>query len=354
VKFRTLDAARPEDRAAWLALWRSWPRREVMAHPDYACLFARPVDRIVCAVGEEDGGAVLFPIILRPLATEPWAPPGERRLDAVTPYGYGGPFSWGDGDHTGFWLVFNDWCRDERVVSTFARLSLFPDQLALAGMPGVVEVRAPNIVVPLAGGADAVWQGYESKVRRWIRTAEASGLRVEVDRAGLRLDAFIRVYTHTMQRNGADAWYFFPRSFFEVIVSRLTGHYAFFCTLRGEDVVSADLILCSEENVYYFLGGTLADAFPLGPNYLLKHHVASWALANGKQRYVLGGGYQPGDGLFRYKRGWARRGEVPFRVGCIVHDETGYRQLAEARAAFEARGGSSWAPRPGFFPAYRA
>jgi hypothetical protein len=29
--------------------------------------------------------------------------------------------------------------------------------------------------------------------------------------------------------------------------------------------LSSDLILCSEEHVYCFVGGTLADAFPLGP-----------------------------------------------------------------------------------------
>ena len=352
--FRVLDAALPEDRAAWLALWRSWPAREVMAHPEYAGLLARPVDRVVCAAAEGEAGAVLFPLLLRPLAAEPWASPGERRVDAVTPYGYGGPFSWGDVDRAGFWAVFDAWCRDERVVSTFARLSLFPEQLALAGMPGRVEAWKTNIVVPLGEGAESVWRGYESKVRRWVRTAEASGLRVEVDRTGARLDDFVRVYTHTMERNGADAWYFFPRSFFEAIAARLAGHYAFFCTLRGDEVVSSDLVLCSEENVYYFLGGTLADAFPLGPNYLLKHHVARWAIANGKRRYVLGGGYEPGDGLYRYKRAWARAGEVPFRVGCIVHDEPAYRELVEARAAFEARAGRAWAPRAGWFPTYRA
>jgi hypothetical protein len=349
-----LDAAAPADAAAWLALWERWPGREVMAHPEYVRLFARPCDRAVCLVGVDGGGVTLFPLLLRPLAAEPWAGPGERRLDATTPYGYGGPFTWGEGarDHRAFWAAHAEWCADERIVTTFARLSLFPEQLA--PIPGDVETRAPNIAVPLDGDEDALWRGYDTRVRRWIRVAEGTGLRVEVDPAGARLDGFLSVYEHTMRRHEADGWYYFPRSLFEGLAARLRGHLAFFHTLSGDQVVSSDLVLCSAENVYYFLGGTLTDAFPLGPNYLLKHAVARWALRQGKRRYVLGGGYQPGDGVFRYKRGWARHGELPFRTGRLEHDRAAVAELAARRAAFALGGGEGWSPRPGFFPVYRA
>jgi hypothetical protein len=349
-RFAVLDERSPTDRAAWLALWRRWPGREVMAHPAYARLFARPGDRVVCLAGEDQGAGILFPLLLRPLAAEPWAALSERRLDASSPYGYGGPFTWGNAPRLvpAFWRAHAEWCADERVVSTFARLSLFPEQLA--PLPGPVEARAANIAVPLEGDEEALWRGYDTRVRRWIRIAEGSGLRVERDDEGRRLRAFLAVYEHTMRRHGASGWYYFPRTLFEDLMAGLRGQFAFFHTLSGEEVVSSDLVLCSAANVYYFLGGTLTDAFPLGPNYLLKHAVARWAQAQGKRRYVLGGGYEPGDGVFRYKRGWARRGEVPFRVACLTHDEAACRELSARRAAAE---GAGWSPRPGFFPRYR-
>lgn len=352
-RFRVLDASAPEDSAAWRALWERWPQREIMAHPEYVRLFARPCDRVVCAVGEDAGGVTMFPLLLRPLNAERWAGPGERRLDATTPYGYGGPFTWGDGprEHAGFWSAYAAWCAGEGVVTTFARLSLFEDQLA--PIPDGVEVRAPNIAVPLEGGEDALWRGYDTRVRRWIRVAEGAGLRVQADPTGQRLDGFLAVYDHTMRRHDADDWYFFPRAFFEQLLERLPGHCLYFHTLRGEQVVSSDLVLCSAESVYYFLGGTLTDAFPLGANYLLKHTIARWALEHGKRRYVLGGGYTPCDGVFRYKRGWARHGELPFRVACLEHDRGAAAELRERREAFAARAGAPWAPHPGFFPAYR-
>lgn len=353
MRFRILDAADTDGRAAWISLWQAWPVRDVMAHPDYARLFARPCDRVVGAVSEDGEGRILFPLILRPLSAEPWARPGERRWDAITPYGYGGPFAWGSGsrEDASFWCAHAEWCRAERVVSTFARLSLFPDQIA--EIPGPVEVRARNVIVPLEGGEAALWAGYDTKVRRWVRTAEAAGLEVEVDREGARLDAFLDVYAATMSRHGALAWYLFPRAFFETMLERLRGDVVFFHTLVRGEVVSSDLVLCAREHVYYFLGGTRAEAFHLGPNYLLKHRVATWAISEGKRWYVLGGGHDPEDGLYRYKRAFARHGVVPFRIAHLVHDEASCRELEDDRAAAAAQRGESWEPRRGFFPAYR-
>lgn len=353
MRFELLDAADPAGVASWLERWESWPGREVLAHPEYARLFARPGDRVVCAAGEDAGGSVLFPLLLRPLSREPWARPGETRWDATTPYGYGGPYAWGPGprDDAAFWLAYGDWCRREGVVSTFARLSLFPGQLA--ALPAAPKPRLPNVVIPVSAGADALWKGYEGKVRKWVKVAEAAGLTVEEDATGARLDEFLAVYTSTMDRRGATSWYYFPREFFAAIVEKLPGQFRFFHTLQDDRAVSCDLVLLSADHCYYFLGGTLESAFGLGPNYLLKHRIALWAAARGLKGYVLGGGYEPGDGLFRYKRAYARAGEVMFNSFDAVHDEAAARDLEAARASFEKAAGRDWTPKPGYFPSYR-
>jgi len=74
---------------------------------------------------------VLYPLVLRPLAAEPWAGPDEAGWDATTPYGYGGPFAWGAPPPAAepFWAAAEGWLREGRVVCTFARLSLFPAEL---------------------------------------------------------------------------------------------------------------------------------------------------------------------------------------------------------------------------------
>lgn len=350
MSFRILDASTEEGRASWIALWRSWPAREVMAHPDYARLFARAGDRPVAVAAGGPDRAVLLPLLLRPLAAERWARPGERRWDAITPYGYGGAFTWGGAaaEAPAFWREYARFCADARVVSTFARLSLFPDQLI--PMPGRVDVRQPNVVRGLEEPPERIWRDYAPKVRGNVRSAERAGLRVEVERSGARLDAFLAIYRETMRRRGADESYYFPRRFFEDIVGRLAPHFVFFHVLAGGAVVSTELVLTSNRRLYSFLGGTREEAFPLRPNDLLKHHAIRWGIEQGMRAYVLGGGFSDADGIFRYKRSFAPGGVVPFHVTSVIHDERGYGDLVAARAAAE---GAGWIARPGFFPAYR-
>jgi hypothetical protein len=336
-----------------LRLWRDWPGREVFAHPGYGRLFTRPGDRLVCAVGDLDRATILFPLVLRPLAAEPWARSGERRWDAITPYGYGGPFVWGPGprDDAAFWRGYEGWCAAHRIVSTFARLSLFPEQRP--GLPATPLVSSLNVVRALAGGLDAIWDDYAHSVRTNVRAAERAGVEVEIDRTGARLDAFLAVYGHTMRRRGAAAFYFFPRAFFEALVEGLATQVAFVHAVAGGEVVSSELVLCSEERVYPLLGGTRAEAFPLRPNDALRHRAIAWAVSQGKSAYVLGGGLEPEDGIFRHKRAFAPRGVVPFEVACLVHDGAACRELVGDRAR-AATTKTPWSSRPGFFPPYRA
>jgi CelD/BcsL family acetyltransferase involved in cellulose biosynthesis len=357
VRFRILHAAAEAERAAWLAVWRRWPEREPWAHPDYVELFARDGDRPVAALGEDGDAAVLLPLILRPLAAEPWAAPGEEAWDATTPYGYGGPFTVGERapDAEVFWRAYAGFCREARVATTFVRLSLFEDELALGpAVPGVVAERTRNVVVPLAGGAAGVRHAYDRDVRRRLRVAERQGLAVEIDRDGARLDAFCEIYAHTMARRGAEPWYRFPRAFFERLLSALRGQLAFVHAVAAGRVVSSELALASAHRVYAFLGGTDASAFRLYPNEAVRDATAAWAAGEGKAAYVLGGGKDGEDGVLRHKLLFApREGVVPFRTACLVHDEVAALRLARRREEAGAAGGP-WVPRPGFFPAYRA
>ncbi|HYG67254.1 MAG TPA: GNAT family N-acetyltransferase [Anaeromyxobacteraceae bacterium] len=354
MRFHVLDAERPADLARWRALWERWPGREVMASPAYVRLFARPGDRAVCLVGEGAGATILFPLVLRPLAAEPWAAPGEARWDATSPYGFGGPFALGDGvlEHEAFWDAYEAFCREARIVTTFARLSVFPGELA--PIRGRVVERGPNVVRDLRPGLDAIWRDYAHNVRTNVRGAQKAGLRVEVDVTGASLDAFVDVYHHTMERRGASEWYFFSRPFFEAIVANLTGQFGIVNVLAGSKVLSSELVLASATRIYSFLGGTRAEAFKLRPNDLVRHGSVVWGVETGKSELVLGGGFAPEDGILRHKRYLAPNGDVPFRVAELVHDEPAFDALVRHRAALAAASGRAWAPREDFFPPYRA
>jgi len=352
--FRILSADDPEDHADWLHLWHLWPDSEVMAHPEYVRLFARPGDEVLAASCSTPQGGALYPLILRPLAHESWAPPGTAGCDLTTPYGYGGPFAWGlDEEETAsFWTEWGRWARDREVVTAFARLSVFPSQLL--PFDGDIVSNSPNILRRLDLSAEGLWNDYEPKVRQNVRRARSRGCVLRVDPTGELLDEFVHVYTATMTLRNADRRYFFPREFFEAIVRDLPGHFAFFHVLHGGRVVSSELVLLSKQHAYFFLGGTLAESFEVRPNDFLQHETFLWCRDAGKRELVLGGGYKGSEGLFKYKKSFAPNGEVPFQIGVKTYDAAAATVLLEARKRWEHSRGLPWNPEPGFFPAYRS
>lgn len=356
-QFAVWDAADPKGFESWVSHWESWPGREVYAHPEYVCLFSDEASRALCAAWRSDRGCVLYPFLLRDIAAEPFCGEAMTQVfDIVTPYGYGGPFLWGKRDPDDladrFWSAFSEWAMRQPVVSEFIRFTLFPEDVL--DYPGEREERLMNVVRNLDIDGERIWMDYEHKVRKNVNKARRNGVRVEIDLSGERLDEFLNIYSGTMDRRQASKGYYFPRRFFESLRDYLPGQFAYFHALHEGKVVSTELVLVSAESVYSFLGGTDGGAFDLRPNDLLKHEIILWARENGKRRFVLGGGYLPEDGIFKYKKSFSPSGCVPFHVGRRVLDQDLYAILVDRKRQWALGGGREWEPRPGYFPEYRA
>jgi hypothetical protein len=318
MSFDVWTAESPE----WLAHWEAWPAREAHAHPAYARLYEDDASRAHCAAWRSSEGNVLYPFLLREI-------PETDARDTITPYGYGGAFVWGgsrDALAARFWPAYDAWASAERVVSEFVRFSLFEDELL--PYPGEREQKLVNVVRTLAPDEVALWSDVEHKVRKNVKKARRSGVSVVFDETAERLDDFLGLYAHTLERRDAASRYAFPRAFFERIRDELRGSFVFAHALQEDRVVSSELALVSEHSVYSFLGGTHSDAFDLRPNDLLKYELILWSKRRDKRDFVLGGGFESDDGIFRYKRSFAPNGLVPFLVGRRVLDPARYAELA--------------------------
>ncbi|HEY0003140.1 MAG TPA: GNAT family N-acetyltransferase [Actinoplanes sp.] len=340
-----LDAEADEQR--WLQLWRSCGR-EPFAHPAYGRLFAGPGERPIALVIDRPAGLALLPLLIRRVR--------DDRYDAISPYGYGGPFfSTGEvaagevaaGEVAGVLDAVTQWAGRERLCSMFLRLSL---DLAPVDRPEVVEA-APNVVVDLRRAPEKLWGNYQHKVRKNVQKALRAGCTVGRIDLLSDVDGFLDVYGATMRRRAAASWYHFDRSFLSRFAVDLSGTYSTFA-VRDRDgrMVSVEIVLESDRFLYSFLGGTLEQAFPIAPNDLLKHEIVEHGQRTGRSGFVLGGGYRPGDGIFRYKRAFDPTGVRPFRVAKIIGDRRRYADLVAAHGPAVATDRSE----SGYFPAYRA
>lgn len=266
------------------------------------------------------GDAAVFPVLLR---SDP--------VDAVTPYGYGGPT--GDlGD------AYAAWCRERGVLSTFAVLH-----------PLLATAPSGARVTPLAGtvawslSAPDLEAGMHAHHRRLVRRARAAGLTATATVAPPDLDAFAAVYEETMRRAGAAPFYFFGAAYWAALRDRVRP------LIRvdvhdGTTLAASVLGMGAPPYLHYHLGAGTDAGRRVGASQLALLTLAAWGREHGYALLHLGGGVGGrADSLLEYKRRFAPDGLIPSAVARAVHDEPAYLAAAGAAAI-------DW---EGFFPAYR-
>ena len=321
------------------------PYMDIFAAPEYAALYKRSGVEATAFQFKNPEGKIIFPFLIHDLSHLPFFPQGMASAYHIeTPYGYGGPVVIEgvptEKLYSKFYEAFGQWAIQNNVVSEFVRFNLFSE--ARKYFPGTVEQHNHNIVLDLSPSIEAIWSDFDHKVRKNVQKAISSGVEVVVDPTGKHLNQFLENYYHTLERRQAAKRYYFGKEFFQKIGNTLSGKYCYFHATHQGRVVSSELVLISGNTIYSFLGGTLAEYFNLRPSDLLKYRIIEWARENGHRQFVIGGGHQPHDGIFAFKKAFAPTGLVPFFIGKKIHNPEVYKQLVAA----------SGNEQGGFFPAF--
>ncbi len=355
--FFILSASVPEEYSKWLKLYNSWVNRDPFAHPLYCSLFVNDSTEAKCAVLSSDYGKVLYPFLLRNISSEEYAINIVPELyDLMSPYGYGGAYIISVTDKVKLYELFTgkfeEWATNERVVSEVIKFHLFDeDILAYSGQK---DNTMDNIVVDLLQDADVIWTQFDYKVRKNVNKAKRSGLTFLTDTSGKYLDSFLNIYYSTLDRRSAKENYYFNTDFFRKIIDKMHDYFVFFHVLKEDKIISSELCLTSNRYIYSYLGGTSADYFDLRPNDFLKHHIILWGKENNKTKFVIGGGNQKDDTLFKYKKSFAPNGVYKFYVGTRIYDPNLYKLLIESKHEVLLKNhGIEWTPKEGFVPEYR-
>lgn len=281
----------------------------------------------------------------------PYLISGEQYYDIITPYGYGGPNIVAAIDAekliVEFQKAFAQHCKEQKIVSEFIRFHLLKNKEVVNRFYGEAVFSGLNIVKDLR---EPILQDCSKSVKRTMKKAQQQGFEVIYDTSGERLDDFLTVYYSTMDRNGANNYYYFDEDFFRRLNQEMEGHYVYVHVLLENKVIATGLTLYGSTYSYGFLGGTLSDYFTYNPTTFLEIKSMEWLKEKQVDYYILGGGYEPDDGIYRFKRSFAKTtGDVPFYIGKKVHDSTIYQQLVQQRSKEP-----NFDPSNSYFPLYRS
>jgi hypothetical protein len=234
----------------------------------------------------------------------------------------------------------------EEIDDSLLSVVLVADPLGGAGEP---ELRRafPDRVVPLK---DHLVRDLDEPAdlpvhhRRHVRRASRA-VEVEVCSDPLRyLDDWIRLYDELVQRFGITGIRAFSREAFRQQLA-LPGLVAVRAEREGV-TVGMTLWFETAPNAYYHLGAYSREGYEVSASYALFSVVLDHLRDRGVRWADLGGGAgagSGGNGLVRFKRGWANGNRIAYLCGRVLN-RPAYERLAERAGGVAG----------GWFPAYRA
>lgn len=268
--------------------------------------------------------------------------------DLVTPYGYGGFLLKGD---TGreqkekLAHAYLDFCRDHKVVAEFNRYHPVIDNAhELECLYQVIDL-GTTVCMDLST-KERIWENLSSKNRNLIRKAQKSGVQIYWGREEYLFTEFEKIYNATMDKVGADSYYYFKKEFYESILYDLKENSLVFYARLGEEIIAMSIILFGNGQMHYHLSASRQEFQNLAPTNLLLYEAACFGHSIGCKTFHLGGGLgSRQDHLYHFKKQFNRQKDCQFSIGRLIVDEQIYHRLWELNY-----GGKE----TGFFPAYRA
>ena len=293
---------------------------------------------------------IAYPFFLRPIHSLPFATsiPGAV-WDTLTPE-YTGPILTKGipQDHDRYQLAFSAFCHQQGIVAEFAHLHPWRSEQGCLDMKDVSEDRA-IVYVDLTVPSDLLWQDHFTYgCRTKIRRSQNAQVHVFAATSVDHVAEFHRIYTNTMLRNQAQAKYLFPLGYFEAIFRQMPDHACFMMAEYQGKLIAGNLYLHDATDVYGYLGGTDMDFKHVGPSNAVVYRAILWAQDMGKKRLILGGGYQPNDGVFQFKANFSPL-RASFRVYRKTHSPNLYSHLCSAWSRYY----NAELPQNAYFPAYR-
>lgn len=269
--------------------------------------------------------------------------PEGQYYDFATPYGYGGWIIEGNNTEELF-IAYSKWLERNGIISEFVRFHpMIENHLQCVCFYDVIQLS--EVVHMDLSSPETIWENIISKNRNMIRKAIKNNIHIYNGRFPDIYERFRLIYDATMDRDNAEAYYYFKPAFYKSVLEDLPQNAQVFWAEKDEKTIAASIMLASNGRMNYHLSGSLREYSSLAPGNLILYTAALWGCAHGYKTFHLGGGVGSGeDSLFKFKRAFYKGKLNHFHIGKKIIDKDKYDTLVNMREPKESN----------FFPKYRA
>lgn len=342
-----------EDSKQWEDIVRSFKEHDVYYLPGYVKAFEQNGDGQAMLIYVEHGDTRAVNVVLKrnisdiPVFAGRWK---EEWFDLTTPYGYGGFLIEGP-DRGAVLEEYDRFARKSHIVSEFVRFHpMLENRDGLEEFYDIVHLGSTVCIETGVEDLEAIWDNFSSQNRNKVRKAVNAGQKVFWCRDPHIIKPFMEIYNATMDKDHADAYYYFTEDFYTSILNDLKDNAMWFYSVRDGVITAISIFLFCNGRMHYHLSASRTEYRQLAPTNLLLYEAALWACRNGYQSLHLGGGVgSRHDSLYEFKKAFNKNGrDMQFCVGKRIFNEEMYKMLVDIRKEETP----DW-PDTGYFPAYR-
>lgn len=277
----------------------------------------------------------------------------EGVYDSITPYGYGGFLLEGDESEENIkslWKAYVEKMKSENIVDNFVRYHpVLANAIPMKVCSDVIDL-GKTVAMDLTS-EEVIWKNIHSKNRNMIRKAEKNGIIIKHGQGLELFDDFIKIYNATMDKDNAEAYYYFKPEFYKSIHEDLNDNYEMFWAEYEGKIIAMSIMIFANGRLNYHLSGSNLQYRNLAPSNLLLYKAAMWGMEKGMKTFHLGGGVGSGeDNLYKFKIAFNRFSDCHFSIAKHIFDQGKYNELVEERASHD----TDFDRENKFFPLYRS
>lgn len=277
----------------------------------------------------------------------------EGVFDSITPYGYGGFLLEGDTSEENvkaLWTAYVDRMKEENIVDNFVRYHpVLANAVPMKTCSDVIDL-GKTVAMDLTS-EEVIWKNIHSKNRNMIRKAEKNGIVIKHGQGLELFNDFIKIYNATMDKDNAEAYYYFKPEFYKSIHEDLKDNYEMFWAEYEGKIIAMSIMIFANGRLNYHLSGSDLQYRNLAPSNLLLYKAAIWGMEKGMKTFHLGGGVGSGeDNLYKFKIAFNRFSDCQFSIAKHIFDQSKYDELVEERASRD----TNFDRENKFFPLYRS
>jgi len=291
------------------------PETDIYYSSEYIALFCNNNEEVFKFYYEEGDKKFYNISIKKPIETIGHMKLNEGFYDIETAYGFGGYFA--NTEDMNFIekaiIEYEQICREKRIIAEFIRFHPFNSFALKHGrLLDFIRNDRETVVVDLTLSREERWNTYSSSTRRKLRRGQKLNLVLKKD--DIDMDQFINLYYKTMNKNKADNFYYFNKTFFDNL--NLLSNKTFFAVYYEKVPISMAVFLETNDIVYYFLGANNYDYSNINGSYFLFDNIFDHYRRKGKKLCFLGGGTSSNknDTLLHFKSKFSPL-RLPFYIG---------------------------------------